>query len=115
MRDYELKEGRSFQGARDALLETGFARGMGVKVGDKVTLTTMTAAAPNRKSFRIVGLLSPRGAANFNQGGVIFLPLGTAQQLFDTAGNIDTLNIVLTDGADEKAVAAAIRRSCPPG
>ena len=103
----------------DALLETGFARGLGVKVGDKVKLETMNShlrRSPH-SMFTIVGLLSPRGAADFNQGGVIFLPLATAQEMFDTAGstNIDTLNIVLADGADEQAVTDAIRRHLPAG
>jgi putative ABC transport system permease protein len=117
VRDYELKEGRFFQKKYDAMLETGFARGLGVKVGDEVRLGTLARRLRDSgvKPFRIVGLLSPRGAADFNQGGVIFLPLATAQQMFDTAGSIDTLSIVLAEGADEQAVADAIRRRLPAG
>ena len=67
------------------------------------------------EEFRIVGLLSPRGAADFNQGGLIFLPLATAQQMFGNTGSIDTLSIVLAEGADEQAVADAIRQHLPAG
>ncbi len=111
VRDYELEEGQFFQKKYEALLETGFARGLGVGVGDEVKLgdhARRTAAAAC-KPFKIVGLLSPRGAAGFKQGGIIFLPLDTAERLFSKAGNINTISVVLADGADEKAVAEAIR------
>ena len=116
VRDYQLKEGRFFRGAHGAMLETGYARGLGVKVGDKVRLAASGGGLRRRdEEFRIVGLLSPRGAADFNQGGLIFLPLATAQQMFGNTGNIDTLSIVLAEGADEQAVADAIRQHLPAG
>jgi len=45
VRDYDLAEGKLFEKKYDALLETGFARGLGVKVGDEVKLDTPRAAA----------------------------------------------------------------------
>ena len=38
VRDYELEEGGFFQKKYEALLETGFARGLGVGVGDEIKL-----------------------------------------------------------------------------
>ncbi|MCE5266687.1 MAG: ABC transporter permease [Planctomycetaceae bacterium] len=115
-RDYELKEGRFFNESREALLEAGFAEGLGVHVGDQVKVGTMRGLHGSITPFRIVGLLAPRGAAGFNQGGVIFLPLTTAQELFASKpGSIDTVSVVLDDGANEKTVAAAIAGRLPAG
>ena len=45
VRDYDLVEGKPFEKKYDALLETGFARGLGVKVGDEVKLDTPRGGA----------------------------------------------------------------------
>ncbi len=115
VRDYEMQAGRPFEGKYEALLEAGFAQGLGIKLGDEVKLGAMHGIRGNMKPFRIVGLLSPRGAAGFNQGGIIFLPLATAQRLLLEPGNIDTVSVVLNDGADEKTVAEAITGRLPTG
>jgi len=116
VRDYELEAGSFFSKKHEALLESGFARGLGIQLGDEVKLAVSRGGlSGNMTVFRIVGLLAPRGAASFNQGGVIFLPLRTAQNLFARPGQVDTLSIVLTEGADEKAVAEELARRLPPG
>jgi putative ABC transport system permease protein len=118
VRDYALEEGGFFENGREALLSTGFARGLGIRVGDQVKLGTNRGGLGLKStSFKIVGLLSSRGAAGFRQGalGTIFLPLGTAERLFSTAGNVNTISIVLNDGADEKTAAEAIRAILPTG
>lgn len=121
VRDYDLQEGKYFSENSkkyDALLETGFARGLGVKIGDKVKLgTSRGGLSGGVKNFRIIGLLSPQGAANFNHGGVIFLPLQTAEHFFAKKGlgHINMASVVLTDTADEKAVQAEIADILPAG
>jgi len=116
VRDYELAEGGFFSNKYEALLETGFARGLGVGVGDEVKLATMSGGlSGSLKTFKIVGLLAPRGAAGFNQGGVIFIPLRTAAYLFKQTGNINMISVVLQETADEQAVAEAIAGLLPAG
>jgi len=116
VRDYELKEGAFFRGKYEALLETGFARGLGASLGDEVKLGVSRGGLHgSTKKFKITGLLSPRGAAGFNQGGVIFLPLKTAETLFSKPGNINSISIVLAETADEKGVAAEIAKILPTG
>ncbi len=110
VRDYELQQGRFFQKPHDALLELSFARGLGVKVGDQVKLTTMRGQA---KPFTVCGLLSPHGVAGFKEGNVIFLRLRTAQLLFGKADEVNVVSVVLKEGADEKAVSEAIRARLP--
>lgn len=116
VREYDLKEGEFFRKKYDALLEAGFAQGLGVAVGDKVKLgTSRGGLTGGMKTFTITGLLSPRGAAGFNQGGVIFLPLRTAEYLFAKNGNVNTISIVLNETADEKLVGAEIAKCLPVG
>ena len=111
VRDYELEQGRFFQKRHDALLEAGFAHGLGVKVGDQVKLTTSRGVKP----FTVCGLLSPHGVAGFKQGNVIFVPLRTAQILFGNAGEVNIISVVLEDGVDEKTATEAIRSQLPQG
>jgi putative ABC transport system permease protein len=116
IRDYELKEGRLFQDKYDALLETGFAKGLGVHVGDEIRLAaTRGGLSGSIKRFKVVGLLSPRGAAGFSQGGIVFLSLKTASQLFSKPGNVNSISVVLREEVDEKGVSAAIAKLLPPG
>lgn len=111
VRDYDLQEGHFFQNKNDALLEIGFARGLGVKIGDPVKLMTTRGL----KTFTVSGLLSPHGVAGFKQGSVIFVPLQTAQQYFSSAGDVNLVSVVLDDNADEKNATEAIRSCLPQG
>ncbi len=116
IRDYELKEGTFFHGKFDAMLEFGFAKGLGVKVGDEVRLATTRGGLSGAiKTFKIVGFLSPRSTAGFIQGGIIFLPLKNAASLFSKSGNINNASILLSETADEKGVSAEIAKLLPVG
>jgi putative ABC transport system permease protein len=116
VRDYDLQAGTFFREKYDALLETGFARGLGVNLGDEVKIATSRGGLHGSiKKFKITGLLSPRGAAHFNEGGVLFLSLKTAETLFTKPGNINSISIVLAEAADEKAIAAEIAKLLPVG
>jgi len=116
VRDYELKEGRFFQKKYEILLEAGFARSFGVALGDEVMLSTPRGFGGEwDKPFKVVGLLTSRGAAGFKQGGIVFIPLSTAESLQFRPGIVNINIVVLEDGADEKAAAEAIRKILPAG
>lgn len=114
-RDYELREGRFLNSATEAaaLLEVGFADGAGIQVGDEVKL--MTSRRPPLKAVTVVGLLTPRGAAGFNKGGAVFLPLHFAQRTFGRAKQVNNIDVVLQDGASESAVTEAVKAIVPTG
>lgn len=116
VRDYDPGEGRFLESTDDdgAMLEIGFARAAGIKLGDEVKVMT-TSGRPPLKSCTVVGLLAPRGAAAFTKGSSIVLGLRTAQRYFGRRGEINTIDIVLKSNADERAVAAAVRAVLPPG
>ena len=108
-RDYELRAGEFFEEKKGILLESDFARAVGARLGDEVKLMTPRPRRPLLKPARIVGLLTARGAAGFNKGGVVVLPLPLAQRYFTGRGNITTIDLVLEDGANEKIVAERIQ------
>jgi putative ABC transport system permease protein len=114
--DYELKHGDSFPKEETeedvAMMEVGFANALGVKVGNEIKLTVGNGTV---KIFTVVGLLAPRGTSNFNQGGIVFLPLGTAQDYYSKIGGINRASIVLEPGANENKVQTDLAAVLPPG
>jgi putative ABC transport system permease protein len=125
-RDYSPRAGRLLdkRAGRDApgevLLEAGFAEANRLGLGRSARLVTMTRqalplAVPGFAELPVVGLLEPRGAATFNGGAVVFMPLPTAQRLFDLAGQVTSLQLVLEEDADADRVAADVRKELPTG
>ena len=116
VRDYELREGRFLEGRdeRAAVLEIGFAQGAGIRVGDEVLVRTLLRTRP-RRPVTVVGLVAPRGAAGFNKGGVVLLPLGLAERWYSRAGQANTLDIALEPGAEEETVAQQVKAVVGPG
>jgi putative ABC transport system permease protein len=114
-RDYELRAGEFFRDGKGILLESDFARAVGARLGDEVKLMTPRPRRPLLKPVRIVGLLTARGAAGFNKGGVVVLPLPLAQRYFTGRGNITTIDLVLEDGVDERTVTERVRAVLPQG
>jgi putative ABC transport system permease protein len=115
--DYELKQGDGFSKKESeedvALMEVGFANALGIKAGDEIKLTVGNGSV---KVFTVTGLLAPRGTSNFNQGGVVFLPLGTAQYYYSKTGEgINRANIILEPGVDENKVQADLAGALPAG
>lgn len=111
IRDYRLEEGQFFVNGEGAVMEIGFARALGIKVGDEIRVNTNRLV----QRLEVVGLLAPEGAAHFNQGGIVFVPLETAQWFFKSEGRVTTIAVVLEDGAEEAKVQAAIAQVLPQG
>ncbi len=109
--DYDVAEGEFFSNSDGALLEASFARSLDVKVHDEIRLLTPRGL----KSIRVVGFLAPRGVAGFAQGSAVFLPLIAAQRLFGTRGQVDSIQIVLKQGAKVSNVEGEIANALPPG
>src|SRR5438093_1106521 len=82
--------------ATGLLLPSNLAEVVGLNVGDTAQLTTpspllsaMTVPVP------VVGILEPRGAALFNGGGIVFMPLSLAQKLFPFGGQFNNVQLLL--------------------
>ncbi len=122
-RDHTLREGRLFPAGRpgdapeEAVLPANFVEAQGIALTQSLRLLTPlpTPAGPLVAKLNVVGLLEPRGVAAFNGGAVVLLPLGKAQQLFGLAKKINSLQIVLDDGADPHQVEVEVRQRLPAG
>ena len=116
VRQYQVREGRGFDNDHEygALLGINFAEGAGIHVGDEVKFMSPRGWPP-LKPVKVVGLLAPGGTAGFNQGSSLFLPLGFAEHCFTLRGKINTIDLVLEPGADEKAVGAQLAKILAPG
>ena len=113
VRDYVLAEGDFFHGDEGALLEMGFARALGVHVGDDVSIQPKRLAAPQH--IKVVGLLTPQGIAGFRQGTAVILPLRTVQQLVGQGSVVNNASLVLDPKADVAKVQQAVAAMLPPG
>lgn len=112
VRQYDLKEGAFLQpGDQGVVMEQGFAHGLGVQVGDEIKLLVY----PKPQLVKILGLLSPRGAAGFGQGGIMFMPLAMAQRFYRHPRQISSISVVLSDDANEQQVQEAIAERLPTG
>src|SRR3989304_214201 len=110
IQDYELKDGTFFRDEEDALIELGFANALGIKAGDEIKLIVGNGSV---QTFRVAGLLAPRGTSGFNQGGLVFLPLSTAQTHYPRSQSINKASIILEDGMDESQAQANLAALLP--
>lgn len=113
VRDFDLVEGEFFHSGSGILLDAGFAHSAGVRVGDNVRLPL----SKRRKLIEatVVGLLSPREASQFGQGGSLFVSLKNAQNLLGVGRKVDTTHVVLSRESQEEIVRAEIAKGLPTG
>lgn len=114
VRDYELVEGKMFDGPKTVVLDSSFARGLGVKVGDEVKLLTGGSRGIKPAELSVVGLLTARASAAV-QSGTIYMSIDDAQKLFAKPGMIDAIHIVLKQKADIEATMTNIAELLPTG
>ena len=113
LRNYELAAGTTFRDKYDIMLEASLAKALRTQVGDEVKMPTPRGGNQKVRALNVVGLLAPKGTANLDQGGVAFLPIGTAEFFFTEVGKINRISLILDDSADEQAVAAEIAQALP--
>jgi putative ABC transport system permease protein len=89
----------------DLLLDAELAHTHALVVGNSVRIWTVVG----QSEFRLAGLL-PRGTAAVNGGAVAVVSLADAGRLCGLAGQVNSLRVRLTDGADPHAVRKALSR-----
>lgn len=110
-RRYVFRSGRQLAEGNEVVLPVGLAESQGFRLGDSIALLAPTGSA----RLKIVGLLEPEGAAGVAGGMIVFLPLETAQRMFDLAGLVNSGQIVLAEGTAEERAKSAIAAALPPG
>src|SRR5262249_31239184 len=104
VREYHLESGQPLGDGPGFLLSGPFARTQGLEVGGTVRLITATGIS----KLSVTGLLEPRGAA-------AFVPLPTAQRLYGLKGKVNSVQVVLADGADPDQVRQRLQERLPEG
>ena len=110
-RHYAFRAGRQVAAGDEVVLEAGFARNYGLELGKPVRLLTPSGTA----TLTLVGLLAPEGPAGIVGGHIAFVPLETAQRLLNIKGDVNSLELVLQEGAATSEVEATVRRALSPG
>jgi lipoprotein-releasing system permease protein len=89
----------------EAMLGVDLAKDFGVSLGDKVRVVTSSGRAD---VFTVAGLFD-LGSKDVNER-LLFVPLRSAQTLFDLAGGVSTIEVRVTDVFNAERVAGEIAR-----
>jgi putative ABC transport system permease protein len=111
VRDYDLDANWPLGVDNAVLLEADFAGNMRVRAGDEIGLLTRNGVQP----MTVVGLLESQGPATMRLSGMVFMPLSLAQSVFHAEGQIDAIQVVLDESADEGEVTARVAGVLPAG
>lgn len=106
VRQFPVKEGR-FIKQTDGLgvaMSADLGRQFKVSVGDTLSLPT----AQGLRSFKVVGLLNLPIIPGSEE---VFMPLGTAQNLFNERGDVNAIDVAFSPQADPAAVRRAVKRA----
>jgi len=118
--DYTLVEGKGLSpGEEGVLLESSFARALGVNpndpANDRIKLFTPKKGLNALQETKVRGTFTSQSAASLWLGGMIFMPLEQAQDWFTDPGQVDMIEIILDDSADERTVMEALAQVLPRG
>jgi putative ABC transport system permease protein len=111
IRAFTLRSGQPFQTDKGIWLDARTADAHGWDVGTTVTLL----AADGAVELPLLGIVEPHGAAGISGACILYLPLPTAQRLFSHLGEINSIELVLTDRADGEEVKRSVARALPAG
>jgi putative ABC transport system permease protein len=98
-------------GADDVVMDRGTATKYHFRVGDRVRV--LSGGTP--RSFAISGIVTFGSADNLAGATLAGFDLPTAQALFNSHGEDDTIDVLARPGADGIGLARAIARILPPG
>ena len=93
------------------ILTRSFAARHGLAKGDAVVLET----PKGRRTFRLRGVLDPKGVARVYGGNLAVMDLYGAADAFVAPAHINRIDVVIPPDADVDATAAAIRAVLPDG
>jgi putative ABC transport system permease protein len=106
---FELTTGTLPTAADEIALETHLAAGLGIQAGDHVRLLTSRGLRP----YTVSGVVALENAVRLRQGGMLLAALEPLQQAFRSAGEVDGLNLFLTDPQRATEVEAKISGVLP--
>jgi putative ABC transport system permease protein len=120
VRDYKVTEGRMVAERTDKskpyeiMLDEGFAKQQGWKIGDELTIRTSV----DKFDLQLVGLAKPQGGAAMRQMALAMVAFEDGKRIFNKSRYrefIDSIQIVTAKDAKPEDVATAIRQGLPEG
>ncbi len=107
-----LRTGRAPNGPGEVVVDAETADRSNLAVGDRIQVVGSSGALP----YQIVGTVGLRSGDNsfFGATLVAFDP-ATAQQVLDSPGLFDSIDIAVADGADPGQVEQAVQQAIPDG
>ncbi len=108
---FQLVQGRAPTNPDEVVMDLGTAQKYHFTVGERVRI--LLPSSP--QTFTITGLLKFGTADNLAGATIAAFDLPTAQKLFGLVGQLNTINVLTTPGADKDAVQRDIARSLPSG
>jgi putative ABC transport system permease protein len=104
-----LVSGTGPRGPGDVVMDAGTAKKYHFAVGQQVQVLL---AGPTR-TFTVTGIVKFGTADNVAGTSIAAFDLATAQQVFEEPGRLDSVNVLVRDGADTGAVQRAIQAAMP--
>jgi len=119
IRDYSLKDESTdipdpllFLAKKDSiLLSRAMAKREGIKIDDKIQLQTVQGI----KTFRVRGLLNPKGPAKVAGGDIAVMDIFAAQAAFGMEGRIDRIDVSFLPGQKLASMRERISKVLPKG
>ena len=101
----KLKQGGWAHGAKQVVLDAGTARKYDFAVGDKIKIAGNGPA----QDYTVQGVATFGSIDNLGGTSLAIFDVGTAQALFDKAGQFDSVSVKAKDGASPEAVTKDIK------
>jgi putative ABC transport system permease protein len=108
--DWPVREGRSLTSDGDALLDSGLADSLHLRLGQSLEIWAPAGSV----HLRLSGILQPSGVSAA-AGGQMIVSLACAQRLFNLPQRINNIQVLLVDDADPTVLQAAIAGRLPDG
>ena len=110
VRQWEVKHGHDLEDGPGVMVGANFADRIGIGLGDTITL-----AETGSTGLKVVGTLTTRGPASFSGGAIAVMPLERAQNLFHMENQVNSIQLVLHEGANPKLVQQEIESRLSAG
>ncbi len=107
IRDYDLSKGRFISGEeKEVVLTEQYAKINKFKLGDEVNILTKKSFVP----FKIVGLMSDKGAGNTNNGKFAVINMDEGQAIYSRQGRYDQIDLTIKKGFSVEEVKNSLEK-----
>jgi putative ABC transport system permease protein len=111
VREYVIVEGEPLSDYEQLLIDRGFAESLKLRIGQPVKFSTQSGL----RVATIVGLIEPQSGSAATQGGLVVIPLPTAQRWARATRRVDLAQLVVDETLDATRFIESVQPSLPPG